>query len=353
MNGWTLLVNRVTEVVQRILPEGWDVSNTVDDGTERSFSEALLTLTSPSSKCVVFTLVAGQPTFVGSWMKAVQRDDRARVIYIAKYLSASRRADLEDAGVNYADTTGWVRIVSSDPLLVITSQGSSTSPYPEARRAQTMRLNGRSAGRVMRCILQSSVPIGVRELARAADVSPGTVSKILPTLAAENAVTRDEIGCLTDIDRRRVLDRWTVDYGVLTSNGKPFYYVAPRGVDFLLNSVLVLPRIIATGGAAGRAWLPDNVTAVVPVTQAVLYAAAPEYAVVDMGLVPVEPSAANVILMTPQDPTILNTECVRGGIPVAPLPVVLADLLTLPGRYPQQAEALMDALAKTDPAWRS
>jgi hypothetical protein len=33
------------------------------------------------------------------------------------------------------------------------------------------------------------------------------------------------------------------------------------------------------------------------------------------------------------------------------LPLVLADLLTLPGRYPRQAEALIDALAKTDPAW--
>ena len=38
---------------------------------------------------------------------------------------------------------------------------------------------------------------------------------------------------------------------------------------------------------------------------------------------------------------------------IAPIPIVLADLLTLPGRSNAEAEQLLDALAKTDEAWEA
>ncbi|MDR1394416.1 MAG: TraY domain-containing protein [Bifidobacteriaceae bacterium] len=71
-----------------------------------------------------------------------------------------------------------------------------------------------------------------------------------------------------------------------------------------------------------------------------------------LGLVEADPPSANVIILAPQDLAILDSPDIRAGLPVAPLPVVLADLLTLPGRYPAQAAALMDALAKAEPEWR-
>jgi len=41
------------------------------------------------------------------------------------------------------------------------------------------------------------------------------------------------------------------------------------------------------------------------------------------------------------------------GLSLAPLPLILADLLTLPGRGDSEATQLFEALAKTDSQWRN
>jgi hypothetical protein len=300
----------------------------------------------------------------------------AGLIYISKYIPAPTRAKLKQSGVSYADTTGWLSIVSDRPMLAVTAQGASKSPQPSSPSAVT-RLNGRSVGRIIRTLLTVDQPLGqrrvgidvglnsvtmkpatiptlgVRELADKADVAPGTVSKTLPTLVADGCIARDQQGRVTAISRRQLLDRWTTDYRVLKSNGAPSYWVVPRGIDAGLAQLADMPLVGLTGGKAGALWLPETTAPLIPVTQLVLYAANTDKAASELGLVPVDPPSANVIVLTPQDPAILARPTVKNGSPVAPLPMVLADLLTLPGRYPLQAEALMDALAKTDPAWRS
>jgi hypothetical protein len=85
----------------------------------------------------------------------------------------------------------------------------------------------------------------------------------------------------------------------------------------------------------------------------VLYADDPDLVVATLGLVPVEPRSANAIVLRPQASALTAAPTIRHDLPLAPMEHVLADLLTLPGRSPQEAEALMDALAKTDPAWKA
>jgi hypothetical protein len=69
-----------------------------------------------------------------------------------------------------------------------------------------------------------------------------------------------------------------------------------------------------------------------------------------LGLVEADPSTANVVIAAPQDPRILPGP----GDPVglAPPALVLADLLTLPGRSDAEAEQLMDEMASSDPSWK-
>jgi hypothetical protein len=150
-----------------------------------------------------------------------------------------------------------------------------------------------------------------------------------------------------------LLRRWTADYECLTSNGSPAYYVAPRGLEPAQAALKARRDVAFTGARAAVGWLPAGTEATLPISQLVVYAAEPSPVAADLGLVPVAPSASNIILLKPQDPALLDAIALRDQAPLAPLPVVLADLLSLPGRYPQQGEALMDALAKADPAWRS
>jgi hypothetical protein len=327
--------------IRAALPSRWSASVDSQDGT--------MVIGSPAGQIASFKIVA---KLAGPSPRAAQEaSPGAGPLYAAEYIAAPTRAKLEQEGVSYADGTGWVWIVSDNPMLAVTASGAAKSPKPDRDTTAITRLDGRSAGRIVRTLVGVAPPKGVRELAAMAGVSAGTISKTLPTLVADGAVQRDS-GRVVSIDRRQLLSRWTADYQVLRSNGTPGYFVAPRGLDNALAKLCGMAEVAITGARAGQAWLPEGVASVVPITQLMTYVADSGQAAETLGLVPVEPSAANTILLTPQDSSILDNPDTRGGVPVAPLAVVLADLLTLPGRYPQQAEALMDALGKADPNWR-
>lgn len=89
-------------------------------------------------------------------------------------------------------------------------------------------------------------------------------------------------------------------------------------------------------------------TSVVPLRLLALYAASPRKLAEQLGLVAADPPTANVVIAAPQDERILP----RTGehLAVAPTTLVLADLLTLPGRSDAEAEQLMDAMAASDPS---
>jgi hypothetical protein len=344
----THLRGQVLSSVAKALPAGWAASLAPSSAADGG-SEALLVITSGSGRRAEFKLQtgsgagrAGGPTRAGG---------SAPVLHAAPYLPPAARERLAAEEASYADATGWVRLVSDDPMIAITARGAPRAPKRD-QRLVTTRLDGPATGRIMSALLEADAPLGVRELAQMAHVSAGTVSKLLPTLEAEDALERGPAGRVSAIDRRRVLRRWTADYGVLKSNGIPGYFVAPRGVDATLDQICRMPRNAVTGAVGGALWLPKGTAPVIPITQLVAYADDPGEAATALGLVPVDAPVANAILVPPQNPSILDSPPRVADTPVAPLPLVLADLLTLPGRYPQQAEALMDALAKTDPQWR-
>lgn len=349
MNRATDLLDQVLRSVRRALPDGWTATLLPRPASSDGGRDAVMAIISPTGASAEFAVVAKLSTRSPALVEPRYCDDRP-VLYVEQYLPLPARDRLAAAGVSYADATGWVRLVSDDPMIAIIAQGAPRAPKRD-QRLVTTRLDGPGTGRIIRALVGTSPPIGVRALAATASVSPGTVSKVLPTLVAEGTIERDQGGRVIAVDRIRLMERWTEDYGLLKSNGRPAYYVAPRGIDSALEQVRGLTRTAITGGEGGALWLPEGTAPLIPTTQLVAYTAMPDGAAAVLGLVPVDAPVANAILMEPQDLTILDAPARKNDTPVAPLPVVLADLLTLPGRYPQQAEALMDALAKTDPEW--
>jgi hypothetical protein len=128
----------------------------------------------------------------------------------------------------------------------------------------------------------------------------------LPTLLADDTIERGPTGTVANVNRRRLLNRWTIDYQLLKSNSTPGYYIAPRGLDAALTKAGALPNVALTGGRAGQAWLPGGVTPILPTTQLVIYTADPETTAQTLDLAPTNPSSSNVILLAPQDPAILD-----------------------------------------------
>jgi hypothetical protein len=266
---------------------------------------------------------------------------------VADYIGPTMRARLTAEGISYADATGWVRIVSDSPLILLVGQGATKAPGDRTTSAVT-RLNGVAAGRTIRALASTDLPIGVRRLAAVADVSPGSVSKLLPTLVAEAVVERGGAGEVVDVRRRDLIRRWVRDYSFATSNRETASFIAPRGLTRTPDRLAAAGAVTLTGSAAARRLLPASVTSVVPMTQLALYTADPVALARGLGLIEADRASANVVVAVPQDMGILPAD----GIAVAPAALVVADLLTLPGRSDAEAEQLMDFFALTDPDWR-
>ena len=212
-------------------------------------------------------------------------------------------------------------------------------------------MNGVAANRTIRSLTVAELPIGVRDVAALAGVSPGSVSKLLLTLTAEGVVDRDDRGRVITVRRRALIQRWVRDYSFSKVNKAVVYFIAPRGLQRTLDRLDGAEGVVAlTGSAAARRLLPVGTTPVVPLRFLALYAANPGELARELALIEADPATANVLIAEPQDPHILSQT--DGELLIAPTALVLADLLTLPNRSDAEADQLMDALARNDVAWK-
>jgi hypothetical protein len=351
----TLIDSLIERLVEQ-LPHGWRVELQPRQVVRPGSADATIELSAPSGESAALDVAVKRwttaPTSaVAGVLAALQRTTDKPVLLATDYTNAPLRQVCEELGISYLDSTGWAYINVQKPAVFIRAEGEHRGPPPRETTNLT-RLNGKAAGRLIRTLLAASPPIGVRELALAASTSPGSAAKLLPTLVMEGAVERDDAGRVTTIRRRALLNRWTADYSFLKSNGIVLDFVAPRGLQRILDQLARTKDVCATGSVAARTFLPHDVTPVVPVTMLTLYARNAGGLADRWGLVHTDRSTSNVLMTAPQDPQLTDKpERSADGLPRAPLGVVLADLLSLPGRAAQEAEQLMDVLAARDPSW--
>ena len=332
--------------LEQLLPPSWRLE------TQKSETGQVTTvsLVGPNGQRATYAVElerSGQSiAMVSTRLRDVQQRTGLPAIYLSTYVGSTLRSTLEQEGFSYSDATGWVRVVSDSPLILLTAQGATKAPT-DPRVADITRFNGRAAGRLIRALLERECPLGVRELATIAQTSPGSVSKLLPTLAREGIIERDDAGRVTTVRRRELVTRWVQDYSFKKTNQQANFFLAPRGIDWVLGQLPGISRpVTLTASAAARRMTSDTTTAVVPLTLLALYTDDPELLADDLGLVPVEQPSANVVIARPQDVSVLDTD-------LAPVGLVVADMLTLPGRGVAEPEQLMDGLARTDPSWGS
>lgn len=360
--GETGVLEAATGRLNALLPPSWQlkIDREVAFGDSRVDAVADLTGVDSSSGVRFAVEVKRSGSVSAAVLLSVLRDLRRAtglpVLFVSDYIGPALRAALSAEQMSYADVTGWVRVVNDEPLLLVTGHGAERAPRTRTTSAVT-RLNGIAASRTIRALANVDLPCGVRGLAAAADVSPGSVSKLLATLAVEGSVERDSAGAVTAVRMRELIRRWTQDYSYKASNRSVGFYLAPRGLDRTLDRLTGIGGVTLTGSAASRRLLPAAVTPVVPLRLLALYAADPADLAHGLRLVSADPSTANVLIAAPLDPMILPaTDQVgatdRGDLPVAPAPLVLADLLTLPARSDAEADQLFDVLASIDPIWR-
>src|SRR5699024_10339947 len=345
----TVLADPALRSVSALLPASWSLRTELDGQGGPLRADALAVLSGPDGTVVRFAVEStGSGVPLGVLLPRL-RELAAQcdlpILFVSDYVGPSLREALAAEGFSYADVTGWVRVSTTSPLILLTGRGADRSPRARESTA-VARLDGIAAGRIVRTLCAAEAPIGVRALADRAGVSPGSVSKVLPTLAREGALDRDERGAVTVVRRRALIRRWVQDYSFLGTNRSARHLIAPRGLDRTLNRLTdQQPSATLTGSAAARRYLPDGATSVVPLRLLALHSVDPEALAAELRLIPADPSQANVVTAAPQDARVLY-------MPLAPAALVIADLLTLPGRAEAEAEQLADALALTEPAWK-
>jgi hypothetical protein len=159
----------------------------------------------------------------------------------------------------------------------------------------------------------------LRELAKRAGVDPGYASRLVDFLDREALVTRTTRGPITSVDWQGLLRRWsasTIRYAVTGSwAAAQFAPVAP-------------PRLLLV--------YVDRLT---PAEK-------------ELDVRPAE-AGANVALLTPFDDVVFERTSEKAGVTIAAVSQIAADLLTSPGRGPNEAEALMKWMSDNEDVWRA
>ena len=322
-------------VLQERLPPGWTIESIA---VPRSLPRLRISSKEGRSRELLVSVLSRPDP-----RTARQISEERPLLVAARYLSQGVRETIEDAGASYVDQTGNVRVVLDDPGLFIVTRGAESNPWPQERR---FTLRGTKAGRVVCALARVKPPVGVRDLAAAADTDPGYVSRLLGALDREAIVDRTARGRVERVDWRKLLLRWSEE-APLESRTSASTWLAARGLKSLWDSLrdANIPYLV-TGSAVAAGIAP-----VAPTRLASLYVEDPEGAAKVLGLREAA-AGANVVLLQPQDDSLFASAENRDGLRTAALPLVVADLLSGPGRSPAEAEALMDWMAANEETWR-
>lgn len=271
-------------------------------------------------------------------------------LVLTDHVSARTRELLTDARLGWFDLTGNVHLRLSRPAMLIDREGAIRTPYTRAEDRRQRSLRGGASARVVRALLDGTPPFGVRALAEHAKVGVATSARVLELLARDEVITRAPEGTVTRVGKRTLVRQWTQDYG-LTKSNTVTAVLAPRGLDRTLRDLAAYDRRYAlTAGAAARVHLPETTASVAPLSLLVTFVADLVAAEADLGLRPVE-RGANVLLVEPFDDVVYVNSSVHDGRRYVSASQTVADLLTAPGRGPEEARQMLDHLATLDEGW--
>ena len=263
----------------------------------------------------------------------------------APFLSKRSQGMLADAGWNYADATGNIRIALNRPPVFVQLQGAAKDPFGETRPLRSLK--GPAAGRLVRALADLRPPYGVLDLADRAGASGATASRVVALLTAEAIVTRDKRSGIAAVDWKALLERWGEEYSFVRSN-RIVRYLALRGFKPMLERLRETQRVYAITGTL----LAERRRTVASSVAAYIYTAdVPGLA----GELELEPAgrAANVLLVEPFDEVAYARSWAEEGLRYVALSQGVADLLTSGDRNPQIAAALMAWMEENESAWRS
>ncbi len=268
------------------------------------------------------------------------------VLVVAPWLSPRTQDLLEAEGLNYIDLTGNALVRLDNPALYVKSMGASRNPEPTPQGQA--RVRGPKAARLIRLLADVRPPYGGGEIASAAKLTPGYVSRLLDALDRQALIERSKRGGVESVDVPALLRWWAESYDVFSANDARTF-LAPNGAANALASLATTPpaaRVAVTGSfAAGR------IAPVAAATLLLVYCEEVARTADALGLIPAE-DGTNVVLLSPFDPVVWKRTTSHAGVAYAAPSQVVVDCLTGTGRMPAEGEALLSWMTRNESSWR-
>ncbi len=352
----TTLLRDLMQALASALPPTWSLTSTPDARKSAARVDAVLTLVAPdqtTARLLVEAKRTIEPRDVPSILRRLtvyRGAGDAALLVTAPYVSPRVRELLEEGGAGWFDATGNLRLRIDRPSVLLDRIGASRSPFTDVDDRRLKSLKGPGAARVVRALLDVEPPFGVRALAELAEVGIATSSRVLELLVREDLIARDQDGGVGEVSKLSLARRWSADYGLASSN-RAVPMLAARGIDHVLAGLRrYQPAYAITAEAATRPYLPRGTAAVAPLALLTIYVPDATAAAETLQLRPVD-RGANVVLMEPFDAVVYRGAKVKNQLTYAAPSQVVVDLLTGPGRAPEEGASLIEALAAQDQGW--
>lgn len=348
-----IIISIQEQLSARLSPVGWSLSTSESSATAADTGlDAMLTIRSPDGRMGVMGVEIKRtidPRMVSVVREQLSQSSFDTFLVGAPFLSPRTRKLLADANLNYVDLTGNLRFSMSQPAVFIETQGETKNPQRESR--PVVSLKGRAASRVVRGLCDFRPPYSTSDLAEKSGASLSSTSRALTLLESEALITATKTkkrrGIVTEVAWTELIRRWAQDYSVLKANTVSAL-IAPRGLTSLQKDLSeITAEYSVTGSLAAR--IP---TSVAPTRLAMIYATDPVGLADLLDLRPAE-AGANVLLLQPFDSVVFERTVARDGLRCAAFSQVAADLLTSPGRGPEEGDELLRWMKENENEWRT
>jgi hypothetical protein len=347
------VLRRGAAILAERLPAGWSARLVATELDKRI--DALIEVAAPDGASVTFVVEAKriiEGRDVDALREQLARYTRpmpnAQGLVAARYLSPPVQARLAEENLSYVDATGNLRIEVSSPGLFVANRGADRDPWRGPGRPRGT-LKGEPAAKIVRALADFTESWTVRGLVDVAKVSTGAAYRVIEYLEREGMATRRPDKQIVVPDWIGLLRRWSGDYGFVRDNTIT-RWIAPRGLSGLVE------RMPATEGQAAYAvsgtLAAAEWAAYAPARLAMVYVADAEKAANVWGLRPAD-AGANVMLAEPGFDVVFERSLTnKEGVVLAAPTQVVVDLMTGPGRSPNEAEELLEWMKANEGSWR-
>lgn len=345
------LLDAAVDALARRLPANWAVEK---QASAADSDAADLVIKAPGGQTLLLVEVKTdvsprdvEALMGGPWRRWRRQMGNQPILLVAPYIGPRARELLVEENLSYLDLTGNTRISLDYPGIFIETQGASQNPRSTKPRAA---IRGAKAGAVVRVLVDAAPPYTGAEIARAANVNEGYLSRILDTLVDEGLIHRERSGPVTQVDWPALLRRRSQALDLFRPTGT-YRYVARQGTSVLLERL--------RGRSAYDRWLPTvtgsfaaaRLAPVAAPTLLVLYTMNPRELASEMDLLPAE-AGADTVLIRPDNNSAFGGAQRDGGIAWAAPSQIAIDCLGGSGRMPSEGEALIAWMRENEGRWR-